>query len=416
MVNRNVVESRLHGALYHKTSPVVRDSETIQEAPATSRDESRVGFAYHGPMRNGTLTSRDDLHDFEWDNQRKDWRRPRLDRAVLKELTGRSTADGILRTLYFVLLLTAAAVVTVLVARVNLWLAIVPLYAYYFLYGFWVALGHELQHKTVFAKSADWLNEALFYVVQTLMWNSPTYARVSHKLHHRYTMIRGYDPETEFPEVITTKWLRAHLLRLIARILVVGAIVDLIRAVARQVRRVAGARDWMIRDHCTDQQRRAIRWESLAIVLAHAVVVAAAIITQIWWLLVFVTIAWQIGSAFEQLWHSTKHLGLPYNVNDHRLNTRSVKVGWFIRSFFWGLDDHVDHHLYPAVPSRNLKRLHGFLAPELRDAESVLFCWKEMFEIARAKDTDPGREFVADLSEADAGDVSDAERLRRGHA
>lgn len=355
-------------------------------------------------MSQGTFTPRAELRDHEWDNQRKDWRRPPLDRAVLKELTERSTANGLVRSVYFVSLLSAAAVVTVVVARTNVWLAILPLYAYYFLYGFWVALGHELQHRTVFAKSADWLNETVFYPVQTLMWNSPTYARVSHKLHHRYTMVRGHDPETDWPEVITTKWLRRHLLKLASRMLVIGAVIDLGRAVLRQVRRASGVQDWMMRDHCTADQCRAIRVESLAILIAHAAVVAVAILTRTWWLLIFVTIAWQIGSAFEQLWHNTKHLGLPRNVNDHRLNTRSVRVGWFIRSFFWGLDDHVEHHLYPAVPSRKLKELHTLLKPELREAEPMLLCWKEMFEISREKERDPGREFVPDLPPSRASD------------
>ena len=81
-------------------------------------------------------------------------------------------------------------------------------------------------------------------------------------------------------------------------------------------------------------------------------------------------------------------------MKDHRLNTRSVKVGWFVKTFFWGLDDHVDHHLYPAVPSRNLPKLHSILEPQLPQPESVFGCWAEMFEIARKKSEDPNCEYV----------------------
>jgi fatty acid desaturase len=97
----------------------------------------------------------------------------------------------------------------------------------------------------------------------------------------------------------------------------------------------------------------------------------------------------------EILWHATKHIGRPYNVNDHRLNTRSVRVGWFIKSFFWGLDDHVDHHLYPVVPSRNLPKLHKLLEKDLPDPDNVFGCWAEMFEISKEKDRDPMREFLS---------------------
>ena len=62
---------------------------------------------------------------------------------------------------------------------------------------------------------------------------------------------------------------------------------------------------------------------------------------------------------------------------------------------FWGLDDHVDHHLYPVVPSRNLPKLHRILEKDLPDPENVFGCWTEMFEISREKDRDPEREFVS---------------------
>lgn len=346
-------------------------------------------------MTRNRFSRRDQLAPIEWDNQRKDWQRPPIDRETLKALSERSTLNGILRVLYFVALLTASALLTVYLARISLWAAIPALYLYYFFYGFWVAIGHELQHKTVFASSADGFSEVFFFFVQTIMWNSPTYARVSHKLHHRYTMVRGYDPETEWPEVITSRWLRRFLLGLVLKVLVVGAVVELYRSVRTQIVRIAGRKNWMMQNHCTEKQLRNIRWESAGILAIHVAVVVAAIVFHAWALLLFVTIAWQIGAPFEVLWHSTKHIGRPYNVKDHRLNTRSVKVSNFIKLIFWGLDDHVDHHLYPAVPSRNLPKLHEILKDQLPDPENVFGCWAEMFEISKQKDKDPSYEFVS---------------------
>ncbi len=346
-------------------------------------------------MPSTRFAARDELAACEWDNQRKDWKRPKVDKEVLKKLSERSTLNGLVRIAWFVFLLTASAVAAVYVSRINPWLAIPVLYVYWFFYGFWVAIGHELQHGTVFAPRADWLNEAFLYFVQTIMWNSPTYARISHRLHHRYTMVRGVDPETDWPEVITTRWLRGFLLNLVFRILVVGALVELVRSIKTQVERAAGKKDRMMRDHCTPKDIRAIRLESLAILLVHMAVAAAAILFQVWELLLFVTLAWHIGSPMEILWHATKHIGRPYNVNDHRLNTRSVRVSGFIKLIFWGLDDHVDHHLYPVVPSRNLPKLHKLLEKELPDPDNIFGCWAEMFEIAREKDSDPQREFLS---------------------
>ena len=341
------------------------------------------------------FASREELAGFEWDNQRKDWRRPAVDRAVLQELSRRSTVNGAVRILWFLFLLAVPAVAAVFLARINPWLFLPPLYVYYFFYGFWVAIAHELQHKTVFAAGADGMSEVVFFIVQVIVWNSPTYARVSHKLHHRYTMVRGVDPETDWPEVITTRWLRRYIASLVLRMLVVGAVWELYRSVRQQVERAAGVKDRMMREHCTEAEVRAIRRESAAILLIHVAVAAAAVVFHLWALLAFITIAWQLGSAFEVLWHATKHIARPYNVNDHRLNTRSIHVSWFIKLIFWGLDDHVDHHLYPAVPSRNLPKLHRLLEKELPDPDNIFGCWAEMFEITKEKDIDPRREFLS---------------------
>ncbi len=226
------------------------------------------------------------------------------------------------------------------------------------------------------------------------MWNSPRYARISHRLHHRCTMVRGIDPETDWPEVITSRWLRNFFRIIILKILVVGAIPQLGRDVMVQIRRALGQKDRMMNGHCSEKDILVIRIESLAILLIHLAVVASAIRFRCWAPVLFFTIAWQIGAAIEQLWHSTEHIGRAYNVTDQRLSTRSVRVNPFIKMIFWGLDDHVDHHLFPGVPSRNLPKLHGIICKDLAEPGSMVDCWREMFAIAREKDMHPENEYV----------------------
>ena len=139
-------------------------------------------------MSSARFAAREELAGSEWDNQRKDWKRPKVDREVLKTLSERSTINGLLRVAWFVFLLAASAVAAVYVSRINLWLAIPVLYIYYFFYGFWVAIAHELQHKTVFAQSADWLSDAFFFLVQTIIWI--LHPRLAHRLTHRGTLAR----------------------------------------------------------------------------------------------------------------------------------------------------------------------------------------------------------------------------------
>ena len=326
--------------------------------------------------------------------RKKNWVRPEIDGKLLRKFSERSNINGILRIVYFLLLLAVGPAAALLTYRISPPLAILSLYVYYFIYGFWVSIAHELQHKTVFAKSLDWFSEILFFFVQTILWNSPRYARISHRLHHRYTMVRGIDPETQWPEVITSKWLKKYLMSFILRILVVGAVFNLIIDVWTQIARIAGVKDRMMRDHCSAKDIVVIRIESFGILITHTVIAFAAIYFGIWQLLLFVTIAWQIGMAIENLWHQTEHIGRLYNVNDQRLCTRSVHVSPFIKLIFWGLDDHVEHHIFPIVPSRNLPKLHKELMDYVPDQKNIFACWKEMFAVAREKDRNPTGEFV----------------------
>jgi fatty acid desaturase len=340
------------------------------------------------------FTPRSQLSDYEWELTQSYKNRNQLDKETIVALSERSNLHGLARVGLFVAAMALAAWAAVVVSSQNLWLAIPLLYAYWFLYGFWVAVAHELQHKMVFAKSWERVSEALYFVVQALMWNSPRYARISHMLHHRCTMVRDVDPETDWPEVVTTKWLRKFLRDLILNMLIVGAPRSLYGAVKQQVQRVAGHRDRMMRDHCSPADLRAIRRESAGILLFHLFWVGVAIGFQRWEPILFVTIAWQVGSPMEALWHNTEHIGRAYNVNDQRLATRSIRVSPFIRLLYGGLDDHVEHHLFPLVPSRNLRKLHRLLKRELPEARSMIGCWREMFAIAREKDMHPANEYV----------------------
>jgi fatty acid desaturase len=334
------------------------------------------------------------LSDYEWELYQKFINRCDVDRDEVRRLSERSNLHGIVRVTLYVGALVLAAWGAVGAARIHWALAIPILYLYWFLYGFWVALGHELQHKIVFAKSMNAFSEFIYFFVQVFMWNSPCYARISHQLHHRCTMVRGVDPETDWPEVITTPWLRKYLRGIIFNILVVGAPLSLFSMVKQQIDRIAGKKDRMMRNHCSEKDCRTIRIESAAILLIHLAVALSAVVLQIWWPILFVTIAWQVGSAMETLWHSTEHIGRMYNSNDQRLATRSVKVGPLLRLLYGGLDDHVDHHVYPWVPSRNLPELHRLMGPKLAEPRGMIACWCEMFAIAREKDVRPQNEHV----------------------
>lgn len=341
------------------------------------------------------FTPRDEISYANWDYTKESWVRPELDLEIIKELSIRNSQNALVRLGVFLLFLISSAFAALYVFNNVHWAAAIPLlYIYYFFYGFIVAPAHELQHKIVFDKSLDWLSEIFFYFFQILMWNSPRYARISHRLHHRYTMVRGKDPETNWPEVIGTKFLKHLVFNLAARFLVVGAVYELAKTILLQIKRIAGFNDEIMSKFCKEKDIRTIRIESFIILVFHTIIALFAVISGFWPLLLLITIAWHIGFSMESVWHFTEHINRIYLVNDQILCTRSICVSPFIHLIYWGLDDHVDHHYFPSVPSCNLPRLHSMLKDKLAEPKNVIGCWREMFAIAKEKDSFPEHEFV----------------------
>lgn len=55
-----------------------------------------------------------------------------------------------------------------------------------------------------------------------------------------------------------------------------------------------------------------------------------------------------------------EHHGLTYDINDEQTKSRTTLVGWFGKTFVapHKINYHIEHHLYPSIPSYKLKKLH----------------------------------------------------------
>lgn len=343
------------------------------------------------------FTPREHLYDYEWDFKTKIWQRPKLEPGVLKTLNERRNGYSVFRLVTYVLLLSVSAFLTIYLGKISLWFAVPFLYFYYFVYGFLTAISHEIRHKTMLTKKYDGIQEVIFFIIQTLMWQSPHYERISHRLHHRYTMVRDNDPETDWPELVTRRWLITFMLKMASRLVFVGAIVYLFIDIYKQIQRAFGAGDKMMKTFCNAKEIKRIRKESAAILLLHTSIVILAVVFEAWVLLLFITIAWQVGQVSASTYFYTEHLSKMYNANDQRLVTRSVKVGPFVKMLYWGLDDHIEHHIFPAVPSCNLPKLHEILKDQQDERISVWACWKEIIQVAFEKETRSDVEYVPEV-------------------
>jgi fatty acid desaturase len=340
-----------------------------------------------------TFAPRSELKGRVWDTEAKQWDRPKLDRDVLLELTRRSTPEGMLRLIVHTALIVATAWLTVLAWRYSIPLAVAPFLFYAFLVGFLNGIEHEMRHTIVFSRRLDWFSDAVYFLIHVFWKMGSRNQRVSHRIHHRYTMVRGVDPETDFPEAITTRWVRNVLLRLLATVLTLG-IPSFFKLLWDLVQRARGRLNPKIMAHCDAADLRFIRRESVVVLVVNVVACAALAWWQRWDLILLLILGPQVGHAIASFWHLTEHIGMMHNASDQRLCTRGVKVTRFVKFLYGGLDEHVEHHLFPAVPSRNLTRLRESIAYPIPGRRNVFQCWGEIFAIARHKESHPGDEIV----------------------
>ena len=85
----------------------------------------------------------------------------------------------------------------------------------------------------------------------------------------------------------------------------------------------------------------------------------------------------------------TQHAGLQEDVKDHRLTTRTVYLNPIFSFLYWHMEYHVEHHMFPQVPSYNLKKLHELIKNQMPPArKGLLGAYKEIIPalIKQAKD------------------------------
>jgi fatty acid desaturase len=329
----------------------------------------------------------------EWDKDAKLWDRPEIDGGTLKALNERSALEGGTRILVHLGLIVVMGWLVVVAWRVNFLLALPPFLAYVWLVGFLHGIEHEMRHRILLPRGLDWLSDAVYFLIHVLWKAGSRNQRVSHVIHHRYTMVLGVDPEPAFPENLTTRWVRRELLGMLITLLTLG-IIDFFKAMWALVQRTGGRLHPMIQARCGEQDLRFIRRESFAVLVINVAGLAGCILLGRWDLVLLLVLAPQMGHAVGAFYHRTEHIGMMYDTNDQRLCTRGIKVSPVTKFFYGGLDEHVEHHLFPAVPSRNLGKLREALPITIPGRMNVFACWREIFAIARHRESHPDEVFV----------------------
>ena len=218
---------------------------------------------------------------------------------------------------------------------------------------------HECSHYTAFR--TRWLNEAAFWLFCTIYIVAPNWFRYFHLSHHRFTMIRGKDPEIIMLFERRRDWIRY-----------VSAFEFWWRNIWRILRHAtlgpdpADVRGAM---HVPKHKHRKLAVEARILLSIYTIVIVAAIVADVgWWLLWLWIVPRLIGEPVQRALRVAEHTGCeetPYILR----NTRTTLTSASLRLLGWQMPFHVEHHLYPNVPFHALPKLHRLLADELINLE-----------------------------------------------
>jgi len=308
------------------------------------------------------------------------WFRAKIDRKTLKELSKRSDYEGWKHMIIFFLSLTILGYVSILLW--GTWWFILPYLAYCTLHAGGDAIWHECGHRTAFKTRK--LND-FFYLIGSYM-NSfePVRWRWSHSLHHSYTAsIDPHDYETE--EMI---YAEKTMFRYLFGFLPGSMFFYIHKTLYVEITKHAlGIRTNVMNDCIPEDQIKKCINSSRIFVLIWLSIIVFSIYTQsLIPILLFLIPRFFANFA---MWGITQHTGLKGNVKDHRVTTRSIRLNPIFSFIYWKMEYHVEHHMFPMIPSYNLPKLYEVIKDQLPKPKTLFAAHKEIFVAVLKRRKDP---------------------------
>ena len=94
-------------------------------------------------------------------------------------------------------------------------------------------------------------------------------------------------------------------------------------------------------------------------------IIAASLYYNSWLPALYLLLPFVYGTTLRNMFDFIQHAGLANNVKDHRLSVRTVKLNPIFSFLYWHMEYHLEHHMFPMVPSYNLKKLHEVIKDQL---------------------------------------------------
>ena len=285
------------------------------------------------------------------------WYKPKIDKRKLRELSKRSDLKGLSHFfLYFLFLFIFGYLAYITWG--TLW-SIIFFFIYGTIYSFSVSNWHETVHKTAFKRR--WLNE-IFYHISSFMCDFEGFRwRWSHTFHHTYTLQTQDDYDHEIQISRPTE-----LFYFFLNYIPFSDLLFPHKLIKYEVlKHSLGIFTPVVKTSAPKNQKNKIIWNSRLYVFIWLCVFLFSFYIESILPIIYIILPTYYGKPIWFAVNVTQHLAAAIDKKDHRLSTYSLKLNPILSFLYWKMEYHLEHHMFPMVPSYNLKKLNSEIKTQL---------------------------------------------------
>ena len=245
------------------------------------------------------------------------------------------------------------------------------------------ALWHETGHRTAF--KTKFLNDFFYWIAGFMDNFEPVRWRHSHFQHHSYTL---FNNPIDFEIAIKKPTDLIYFFSLyipFANFLIFHKTLHW-----ETIKHAFGITTEVMKIVVPKKDRALCRWSCRSHVLIWVVTIAVSIIYQTWLPMLYIVLPNLYGKTLILLFGLTQHSGLNEDIKDHRYSTRTVYLNPIFSFLYWQMEYHIEHHMFPSVPSYNLPKLHAMIKNQMPSARKGLYgAYKEILPAVFKQAKDP---------------------------
>ena len=245
------------------------------------------------------------------------------------------------------------------------------------------ALWHETGHRTAF-KSKFW-NDFFYWIAGYMDNFEPVRWRHSHFHHHSYTLFNDpYDFEVAVKKPTDLIYFFCYYIPF-ANFLFFHKTLHW-----ETIKHAFGVTTEVMKTVVPEKDRSLCRWSCRSHVFIWVATIVISIIYQTWLPMLFIVLPNLYGKTLILLFGLTQHTGLKEDIKDHRHSTRTVYLNPIFSFLYWQMEYHIEHHMFPQVPSWNLPKLHEMIKDQMPPARKGLWgAYKEILPAVFKQARDP---------------------------